>query len=489
MRVTLAIAFFLVLQAPLSAQPAAVQPPVAAPVRFTLEGALRKALDGNPDIGQAEARIVQAQKAIDLAYVPLQPTLSATLSYTRILEPVPQNGLANFFSSLIPGLVSGSSSSPSANNYNGTLVLQKTITTFGRIHWTALAKKLQKKQSQQDYRTAIETLLQTVEKAYISVQLAEVQVKLASSRLDNHKEYLRLSQNLFKAGEIAEFEIIQSNAALQSTSQSLLDAEKTADTARIVLAVLLDLPALTPLELADVPAPPEPPDYQPGLDRALLRRPELAGLRWSLASAQANAIALGLTNSPTLSAFSQYSGSYVPVTPLNINWVAGLQLSVPILDGGQSVYLQQQADAVSEEIRKSIVSQERSVKQDVAQNYVLLKSYWAQMKQAKIAADQNDQALKIAFNRFRAGVSNGTELLNTQDNWASSQLTLLSVEASYRSSLADWRRSISAEYPFALPDSLTVDWELPPMPSIPGLEPSEEQLNPDKPVKTSPKNE
>ncbi|MBX3169176.1 MAG: TolC family protein [Candidatus Eremiobacteraeota bacterium] len=489
MRVSLAIAFSLLLQAPLSAQPASVRPPSAAPLKFTLEEALRKSLDGNPDIGQAEARIVQAQKAIDLAYVPLQPTLTSTLSYTRILEPIPQNGLANFFSSLIPGLVSSSSTTPSANNYNGTLVLQKTITTFGRVHWTALAKKLAKKQSQQDYRTAIEQLLQTVEKAYISVQLAEVQVKLARSRLDNHNEYLRLSQNLFKAGEIAEFEIIQSNAALQSTTQSLLDAEKTADTAQIVLAVLLDLPPLTPLELADVPPPPEPPDYQPGLERALVRRPELAGLRWSLASAQANAIALGLTNSPTLSAFSQYSGNYVPVTPPTVNWVAGLQLSVPILDGGQAVYLQQQAKAVSDEIRQSIISQERSVKQDVAQNYVLLKSYWAQMKQAKIAAEQNDQALKIAFNRFRAGVSNGTELLNAQDNWANSQLTLLSVEASYRTSLADWRRSISAEYPFALPESMTVDWELPPMPSPPGEEPSEEQLNPNRPIITSPKNE
>ncbi len=463
--------------------------PAVPPVQLTLDEALRRSLQGNPDIGQAEARIVQAQKAIDLAYVPLQPTLSSNLSYARTLEPVPQpNGLTRFFSSLIPGLVS-SSTTPSANTYNGTLVLQKTITTFGRIHWTALAKKLSKKQTQQDYRTTIENLLQTVEKAYISVQLSEVQVKLAQSRLDNHREYLRLSQNLFKAGTIAEFEIIQSNAAMQSTIQSLIDSQKTRDTSKVVLTVLLDMPPLTPINLADTAPPPPPPNYNEGLERALVRRPELAGLRWSLASAQANAIALGLTSSPTLSAFSQYSASYVPVTPPSINWVAGLQLSIPILDGGQSVYLQQQADAVSEQIRQSIVSQERSVKQDVATNYLLLKSYWEQMKQAKIAAQQNDEALKIAFTRFRAGVSSGTELLNAQDNWANSQLTMLSVEASYRSSLADWRRSISAEYPFVLPESMRVDWELPPMPSLPGREPSEDELNPTNPVKTSPKNE
>ncbi|MBN9417871.1 MAG: TolC family protein [Candidatus Eremiobacteraeota bacterium] len=490
MRLFRLIGVIAVLHIGLWAEPApTTTPPEAPPLKLTLEEALARSLVGNPDIGQAEARIVQAQKAIDLAYVPLAPTLSANLAYARTLEPVPQpNGLSTFFSSLIPGLVS-SSTTPSANNYNGTLVLQKTITTFGRVHWSALAKKLTKKQSQQDYRTSIETLLQTVEKAYISVQLSEVQVKLARSRQDNHREYLRLSQNLFKAGKIAEFEIIQSNAALQQTTQSLIDAEKTRDTSKVVLAVLLDLPPLTPMELADTPAPPPPPTYEEGLQRALVRRPELAGLRWSLASAQANAIALGLTNSPTLSAFSQYSASYVPVTPLAINWVAGLQLQVPILDGGQSVYLQQQADAVSEEIRQSIVSQERSVKQDVAQNFLLLKSYWEQMKQAKIAASQNDEALKIAFTRFRAGVSSGTELLNAQDNWASSQLTMLSVEASYRSSLADWRKSISAEYPLVLPESMQVDWELPPMPSPPGREASEEELNPENPVKTSPKNE
>ena len=472
---------------PTASPPAAA--PEAAPLKITLEEALKKSLQGNPDIGQAEATIRQAQKAIDLAYVPLQPTLYTNLTYSRTLEPVPQpNGLANFFSSLIPGLVSGSTA-PSANNYNGTLVLQKTITTFGRVHWTALSKKLTKKQSQQDYRTAIENLLQSVEKAYIQVQLAEVQVNLARSRQDNHSEYLRISQNLFKAGKIAEFEIIQSNAALQSTTQSLIDSQKTLDTAKVALAILLDVPALTPLELTDTPPPPPPPDYQEGLQRALVRRSELASLRWSLGAAQANAVASGLTNSPTLSAFSQYSASYVPVTPLSINWVTGLQLQIPILDGGQAVFLQQQAEAVVDQIRQSIISQERSVKSDVATNYLLLKSYWEQMKQAKIAASQNDEALKIAFVRFRAGVSSGTELLNAQDNWANAQLTSLSVEASYRSSLADWKRSISAEYPFPLPESMQVDWELPPMPNTPGVEPDEEEINPANPVKTSPQNQ
>ena len=497
MRADVAIALFLLLLGPVAAQPVGSPgtpvnpeptPPEAATLKLTLDEALHKSLEDNPDLGQARARIVQAQKAIDLAYLPLQVTLSSNLSYSRTLEPVPRAGLSSFFSSLIPGLVS-SSSAPSANSYNGTFVLQKTITTFGRVHWDALAKKLSKKQSQQDYRTAIETLLQTVEKAYVAVQLAEVQVKLARTRLDNHSEYLRLSQNLFKAGKIAEFEIIQSNAALQSTKQQLQDAQKTLETSKVVLAVVMGLPPLTPMELAETPTPPPPPNYDTGLVRALERRPELAGLRWSLASAQANAVAQALSSSPTLTAFSQYSGTYVPVTPLSINWVAGLQLQIPILDGGQSVYLRQQAEAVAEEIRQSLASQERSVKQDVAQNYLLLKSYWEQLSQTKIAAQQNDEALKIAFTRFRAGVSSGTELLNAQDNWSNSQLAMLSVEASYRSSLADWRRSISSEYPFELPPSMVVDWELPPMPLPPGVEPSEEQLNPPNPVIPSGKNE
>lgn len=489
----MAILLFLLFVNPIAARPSASAdevtiPPEAPPLKLTLDEALHKSLEGNPDIEQARARIVQAQKAIDLAYVPLAITMSSNLSYVRTLEPIPKAGISSFFSSLIPGLVS-SSTTPSLNSYNGTFVLQKTITTFGRVHWDALAKKLAKKQSQQDYRTSIETLLQTVEKAYVSVQLAEVQVKLAGSRLDNHSEYLRLSQNLFKAGKIAEFEIIQSNAALQSTKQSLQDAQKTLQTSKVVLAVVMGLPPLTPMELADTPPPPPPPPLEAGLARALERRPELAGLRWSLASAQATVVAQALSSSPTLTAFSQYSGTYVPVTPLSVNWVTGLQLQFPIIDGGASVYSRQQAEAVAEEIRQSLYSQERSVKQDVAQNYLLLTSYWEQMKQTKIAAEQNDEALKIAFTRFRAGVSSGTELLNAQDNWSNSQLTRLSVEANYRSTLADWRRSISAEYPVELPPSMVVDWELPPVPAPAGVEPDEDQLNPPNPVIPSGKNQ
>ena len=149
-------------------------PPITGPNQvvptLTLEDSLRRSLDHNPDIGQSRALILQAQKAVDLAGYPLNPTLSTTLSYQRTLEPVPTSGgSGGFFSSLIPGLVSGSSAG-SANTYTGNLVFQKTITTFGRVHWNVLAQRLAEKQSKQNYRNSIETVLQTVEKNYVAVQ-------------------------------------------------------------------------------------------------------------------------------------------------------------------------------------------------------------------------------------------------------------------------------------------------------------------------------
>lgn len=478
--------------APLPTPPPPVTGPAVPPTTpiLTLEDALRRSLQGNPDLLQAQARILQARKAVDLAGVPLNPTFQTTLSYQRTLEPVPQSGGGSgFFSSLIPGLVSGSTAE-SANTYSGNLVFQKTITTFGRVHWNVLAKRLAEKQSKQDYRNSIETLFQTAEKAYVSVQLAQSQYQLASDRLDNYKTYLQLSNNLFKAGRIAEFETIQAGASVKSASQTQLEAKKSLQSSKVVLAVLMGAPPLMQFDLAAPDAKlPVPPEFEPALTRALDRRPEIASLRWSLASAEANLVALALTNSPNLTAFSQYGGTYVPVTPVTINWVVGLQLQFYILDGGQARILAEQQSGVVAELRQQLASQERTVKQDVASAYLALQSFWDQMKEAKVAADENDEVLKIAFVRFRAGVSSGTELLSAQDNWATARNALLNAQANYRQSLADWRKAISGEYPFPLPEALVVDWELPPPPPLSEEPRSEEELNPENPALTSPKNE
>lgn len=444
---------------------------------LTLESALQRSIEGNPDLANARGRIEQAYWTVQNAYVPLMPTVSTFYSWNRTLQPTDSsNGLNSVINTLVPGLLAGGGGS-SPNSYQGAMVFNWTVTTFGRVKWTVLSQKLTEKQTKQDYRTTLESLLQSTEQAYINALQADAQVSLNQQLVANQREYLRLSTNLFKAGQVAEFDVIQSAAQVESGVQGLQGLVAQREAAFIALLILMGADPTLPVKLTalDPPQPP-PPSLEEGFARAYQRRPELASLRWSLMAAEANALVAAHSNAPSLQLFSQYVANYVPVTPISQGWAVGAQFTLPVYDGGQAYTSTKIALATAEQIRAQLDSQARQVKQDVATAYVQLVNQWRQMQSARKAANENDEALRIAFNRYQAGVGSGTELLGAQENWNNAQASLISVEASYRQSYVSWRRAISDRYLVAIPPEYMVDWDTPPVQVIPVGESPDEDL-------------
>jgi len=445
---------------------------------LTLESALQRSIEGNPDLANARARIEQAYWTVQNAYVPLAPTVGTYVSWNRTLQPPPNSsGLNQLLNTLIPGVLSGGGGGTSPNSYQGAMVFNWTVTTFGRVKWNVLAQKLTEKQTKQDYRTTLESLLQSTEQSYINALQADAQVSLNQQLVANQREYLRLSTNLFKAGQVAEFDVIQSRAQVESGVEGLQGLVAQREAAFIALLILMGADPTLKVALTSLDPPhPPPPSLEEGLARAYERRPELASLRWSLMAAEANALVAAHSNAPSLQLFSQYVSTYVPITPISQNWVVGAQLSVPIYDGGQAYTSTKIALATAEQIRAQLDSQARQVKQDVATAYVNLTNQWRQIQSARRAATENDEALRIAFNRYQAGVGSGTELLGAQENWNNAQSSLIAADASYRLSYVAWRRAISDRYLVAIPPEYMVDWDTPPVQVTPVGDTPDENL-------------
>jgi outer membrane protein TolC len=198
------------------------------------------------------------------------------------------------------------------------------------------------------------------------------------------------------------------------------------------------------------------------MDRALRRRPGLSALRWAVQAARAQVEAAARTNSPTVSVGMEYDGSSQTGSTFDNQWNANLQVSVPILDGGEARLQRLVALEALEQARQALISSRRSVLLDVASAYANLVSLWQQRAIAAQTVEEAREALSIAELRYRMGISSNVELLSSQQAFISARQTLANVTLDYRAALVAWRRSISGDWPVTLPPELVTEWELPP---------------------------
>lgn len=400
---------------------------------LSLEQVFRLAFEQNPQILEALAGYRLALLQIDQAYLGLNPTLTMNADLLRNTED--RFGV---------------------NDAELQLTFQQPLFTFGKVRWNAEAARRASYQAAEQMRTAIESLFQNVASAYVEVKLAEQNLEVAKQRGDDRQRYLDLSRNLFRAGEIAEYEVVQAESTLLAAQTEILQQEMALAQAHANLLVNLGRRPDQPLPLAELPeAPPPPESLDQGLQQAIARRPELSALRWSVAAAEASVKARGLSNTPTLSLLGELDDEReLRSNQMSQSWMIGLQFSWPLYDGGAARNQAQQGRVMAEQARQQLAQAERQVALDVASAHLSLLSLWRQLEVARQSLDKAEETNTIAEARFRAGLSSGVELLNAQDDLAQARSTLAEVLGQYRNGWVNWNRAISVAYPVEVPAGL-----------------------------------
>lgn len=441
---------------------------------LTVQSALTIALRNSPDLLVARDQIQSANAQARLQYTPYNPTFSVSATNTRL-----QNSVPIFYPNYPYGKIPLQATQ---NQYLFNATISQLIYDFGRVHFNGLAAKLREKQSRQTYRNQLEQLLQTVETLYLNATLADMNVDIARQRVTERRSALKISNDLYKGGFVAAYDVLQYKSQLGQALQQLLTAEGSAEKARESLVVALGLAPGTVLTLdtQHTPSPP-PADGQAGLDQALIKRPEIAALTWAAKAARANVSAMARYSAPTVSLSAQYLGSNPSAysntgaqVPGNFIWsefnIIGT-LNIPILDGRVAHWEKKQAEATLSQAEHQLAVTRRSVEQEVISAFTDLKTYWQQVTLAKETAAQAKEAYQIALVRYREGFSSSIELLNAQDTYVQADQALATAIYNYQVAEVNWRRAISGDYPVALPDSVKVDWEQPAPLTIPSTWP------------------
>jgi cobalt-zinc-cadmium efflux system outer membrane protein len=379
--------------------------------RLTLRQAVELGLRVNPQADVARYSVESAHGNLVSQRAPINPTLNYAGINNTVAPFAPSN----------------------AANYS----VAATIETSGRIFHRTDEARAQLHQAEADAETTRLTLRQTVEDAYVNVQVADASYRNEADTYQTAAHLADLTQKQFEAGAAPEANAIRARIALAQEGQNLLRATAAVRTAQAALAVALGDRPDNPVDAVD------PLSFDPTGDRAGLPRSGAAGAPTDVSALaeRRSEVRSGNDNVSALQAAlrlqrSQYYPDLIVGRDLQSSRVQ-VGLLIPLGDFGN--------------IRGGVEKARADIKTQEAQNQATRLSVRLDIENAMLGLDRAERLVES----FRAGILPQSESLlhRVEQGYAlgastildliDAQNTLRSTRNDYESALGDYHHALA----------------------------------------------
>ncbi|MHB2017393.1 MAG: TolC family protein [Candidatus Xenobia bacterium] len=407
---------------------------------LTLKDALRTALRQHPGIVRTEQTRLAAQNQI--------------VSVASINQPhVNLEGIGKDGPNSAPGLgFQGLANSSIIDNYGSDLVLDQVIEDFGKNTHAVSAQRFTERSAGQDEITEKGWVALQVYSAYDDVLLANQLQKVAQEDVDARRLTVRQAQARFDAGLISRVDVDLALTDLQNSKVELIRAQDRVmqATAQLNKAMGVDDPTAS-YELDDIPDSQVPliePKTTLAQDVAIAnqQRPEVHSLSDQLAASGETVQSIKAEYLPTI--VSRVSAGALDVQPQDVNqqhtWAGGLLVEWPLLTGGQVKADMQTAQHKSGAVQSQLEDEEQRIQLQVTQARLTLHRLIQSRPAIEEALTEAQDAVKLASERYAAGLGNIIEveeaqlaLVRAQSNVADLKYETLTAQANLRYSTGD----------------------------------------------------
>jgi outer membrane protein TolC len=427
--------------------PVALVPHAAGAV--TLAQCLDLARTHAPALAQAEADVARAQGAIHEAGAARQPTLHFDASYVQNTQPEEQQ-----FS--LPGLPPQTIKIGAANILDLKTVANYTLFSSGlnpaRVRAAQAGEQAQ--QSARDQADADLTL--RVSQAFYRELGAQRLIFAANEALVSARSHLRVAKARVQAGVSPKLDALRADVDASEREVELARAQEARAVAHTDLESAIGM-ALDPADTLVAPPLPESafPDSAAALRQALAARPEIASLDHQIAQAREQAQAAHAEHLPqvNLSGTAEYRAPNKNEAWANFNdpglrtynLFAGVELSMPILDGGLSGARVEQYDAQRIALEARRRSQTLTVQQDVAQALSDLRIATVQWQTIESRLASATEAVRLSEETYKGGAGAATDVIDAVSDLATARVTEAQALLGYWSARAELDHAMGKE--------------------------------------------
>lgn len=407
----------------------------AAPI--TLAEAESVALRHAPEIAAAYFQAEAAKQAVRETRAGFFPQLNAEFTAVGTGED-----LSDGFNSTAtnPGQTNRLGATGGLNNptvlsreSNGVTISQ-LITDFGRTaNLTAASRLYARSEAEKSLATKAVVLFQ-VDKAYIKTLESEALLTVAQQTVAARQLVLDQVTAMVNSKLKSDIDLSIAKVSVGQANLLLAQAQNALDEAQAELSAALGCHQLHRFTLVEEPQYPLPAsDPQNLVLQALHYRPEVTALRSEAAGASRYASAERAARFPKITAMGSAGRTPIGDPGVEGNYsAAGINVEVPIFDGGRLSARYQEAVLKQRAAQKRLEEEEEQVTKDV--NITWLDVYAASKKIAVIKElfSSANEALELAKSRFQLGATSMVDLSQAQLNATQAEIEYAGANYEYQ---------------------------------------------------------
>ena len=310
------------------------------------------------------------------------------------------------------------------NTYGYSLNLTQPL--FRRQTWIAVDQAdLQVKQAEAAFADVQQNIITRAAQAYFDVLLAQDNVALSGAQKTAFSEQLAQAKRNFEVGTATIVDSYEAQARFDLAASKEIADQNDLEIKRQALQQLVGkLNAnLAPLRDNVALALPEPANMEAWVSNAETASPVIAQLRNAFEIAKKEVDRTQAGHLPTLDLIGSYGDSRAPGfdvfgqqrgTQSTKTAQIGLQLSIPIYQGGGTQSRVRQALSNRERSAQDLENTKRTVSQTVRQSFLGVKNGVAQVKALEAALVSNQSSLDSTILGKEVGVRTNVDILNAQ---------------------------------------------------------------------------
>jgi outer membrane protein len=414
----------------------------------------------NLTVGQSSAVLAAAvfpTKALTLTELTdfaLQNSPDTRLAWYQAKAAAAQVGIAT--SAFLPQLDGGVAGQYTASvfapphtsqlTYGPNFSLNYLLLDFGNRANTLQAAEYAQISANLLQNNAIQQVILAVQRGYYQLLGQQALVDAYQENVQQAKTSLDAAQALRDNGLATIGDVYQAQASYAQANLNLQTAEGNYQTAIGQLAVVLGLPASTPIKLSPLQSPLQIQAIEQSVTQLLQmaesHRPDLLAAEANYRQSQAQLMAVKTSVLPNLSIEASAEPGGVFSNTSGTNLEATLTLSMPLFTGFSYTYNVRQAQAQVQAAQATRDQLNQQVQSQVWQNYFALRTAKENIATTALLLQSSTQAHAQALGQYKSGVGDILSVLTTQSTLASARVQHIQAELNWYVALAQLAASV-----------------------------------------------
>jgi outer membrane protein len=330
--------------------------------------------------------------------------------------------------------------------YSNGVTVGQLLTDFGRTHELVKSSNLHAKAEQENVVVTRADVLLRVDQAYYTVLKSQAVLQVAEKTVKTRQlvadQVGAMAKSKLKSGLDVSF----ANVDLSQAQLLLVQAQNDLQASFAELSAALGLSDQRTFTLPEEPVPAAPPaDIAPLIQQALQNRPEIISQRLDVNSAQSYATAERDLWFPTITAVGAAGLTPYGADQLAPRYAAaGFNVNIPLFNGHLYGALRSEATAQAQAQEQYLRDLQNRIVRDVQKAWLNANSAYQRLSLTDQLLAEANQALDLAQERYKLGLSSIIELSQAQLNQTQAEIEQASARYDYEAQISGLNYALGA---------------------------------------------